>query len=76
MYKAINNFVIVEKVEDEQVSASGIVDPTKIAETYKVVSTTEVTKELDGKTIMFSESTELTQGFLSVDYNNVVAIYE
>ncbi len=77
MFEAINQYVILQKVEAK--TDSGIViaegDSTKI-KSYKVVSTTEETKELQDRTIMAHVGmvSDLGQGYYAVLVEEIRAV--
>lgn len=77
MYEAINNYVILQKVEKETASgiqiASG--DESKILE-YLVVATTEETRELQDRVIATHKGmvTDLGQGYYAVLVEEIRAV--
>ena len=73
MYEAINKRVIVEKSKHEQTSASGIILSNE-STTYTVVATTEETKQLQGREIVFTQSKKLAGGYESVDIDDITAV--
>ena len=86
MYKAINDQVIVKKDYTEK-NINGIIVPTTGQNTekqileFEVVATTELTQELQGKTICAARHKigQLTDGELvygSLSYKDILAIKE
>lgn len=76
-YTAINDFVIVEKVQDEK-TVSGIILTSESKPLYRVVETTDVTKDLSGKIIELLQENHalpLSDGkHFSVNYKNIIAV--
>lgn len=73
MIKAINNYVIVKKETVENTSDSGIITssaPTKTI--YKVVATTEETKDLKDKQVYIKDSYVLDDEYVSVCVKDIV----
>ena len=73
MYEAINKRVIVEKSKIEQATNSGII-LTNDVPVYTVVATTEDTKELQGRDIVFTQSKRLSGGYESVHVDDITAV--
>ncbi len=73
MYEAINNYVIVKEDKTEITSDSGIILNDKKPE-YTVVATTEETKELMGRKVLFENPVPLEGGHYSIDIKNIVAV--
>ena len=73
MYEAINKRVVVEKSKQEQATNSGIILTNEVS-IYTVVATTEETKELQGRDIVFTQSKKLAGGYESVDIDDITAV--
>lgn len=74
MIQAINKYLIVEKTEVENVSATGIIttsEPTKTV--YKVIGTTEETKELQDKEVFIKNSHPIEKDTVAVHIDDIIA---
>lgn len=72
MYQAINDFVIATKEDSQSETSSGIIVSSGEPR-YKVVATTEVTKELEDKVVL-GRANALDHGFYYIDYKEIVAV--
>ena len=76
-YTAINDFVIAEKVQDEK-TVSGIIITSEAKPLYRVVETTDVTKDLNGKIVELLQENHalpLSNGnHFSINYKNIIAV--
>lgn len=70
---AINKYVIVKQSKEETTTESGIITNSTSKPTYTVISTTDETKELEGKEIFATEYHPLEEQLYSVHIDNITA---
>ena len=74
MYQAINNYIIVQQQTDEITSITGIITTSSTRPRYKVVATTETTKELQDKIVVSDRVLQIDASNFSIDYKDIVAV--
>lgn len=76
-YRAINDFVIAEKILDEK-TVSGIILTAEAKPVFKIIEVTDVTKDLNGKTVELiqeSHALPLSNGkHYAINYKNIIAV--